>query len=52
MIAGHVSPSMAEHYAHIRMEIKRTARDAIVEGGPNQNVNQVPAEAFSASAKR
>ena len=41
-IAGHVSRSMIEHYSHIRMEAKRMATDAIVEGGVHQNVHQVP----------
>jgi integrase len=31
-IAGHVSRQMIEHYSHIRMEAKRVALDAIVEG--------------------
>jgi integrase len=39
-IAGHVSRSMIEHYSHIRMEAKRTATDAIVEGSVHQNVHQ------------
>jgi integrase len=41
-IAGHVSRSMIEHYSHIRIEAKRRATDAIVEGCVNQNVNQLP----------
>lgn len=39
-IAGHVSRSMIEHYSHIRMEAKRRATDAILEGGVHQNVHQ------------
>jgi len=35
-----VSRRMIEHYSHIRMDAKRTATDAIVDGGVNQNVNQ------------
>jgi integrase len=50
-IAGHVSRSMIEHYSHIRMEAKRTATDAIVEGSVNQNVNQSPASESRVTAK-
>ena len=45
-IAGHLSRKMIEHYSHIRMEAKRTATDAIVEGSVHQNVHQ-PAKADS-----
>jgi hypothetical protein len=31
-IAGHASRKMIDHYSHIRMEAKRAATDAIVEG--------------------
>jgi integrase len=50
-ISGHVSRKMIEHYSHIRMDAKRSATDAIVEGGVNQNVNQLPAGNHRASAK-
>lgn len=50
-ISGHVSRRMIEHYSHIRMEAKRTAMDAIVERGVNQNVNQRPAEESSPIVK-
>jgi hypothetical protein len=36
---------------HIRMEAKRMATDAIVEGGVHQNVHQVPAEDSGTIAK-
>jgi len=42
---------MIEHYSHIRMEAKRTAMDAIVERGVNQNVNQRPADNSNPIAK-
>jgi integrase len=41
-ISGHVSRRMIEHYSHIRMDAKRRATDSIVDGGVNQNVNQLP----------
>lgn len=50
-ILGHVSRRMIEHYSHIRMDAKRRATDAIVDGGVNQNVNQLPAGDFKAAAK-
>jgi integrase len=50
-IAGHVSRKMIEHYSHIRMEAKRVATDAIVEGGVHQNVHQGPAENSNPIAK-
>jgi integrase len=50
-IAGHVSRRMIEHYSHIRMTAKRSAVDSIVEGGVNQNVNQVTPAATSDTAK-
>ncbi len=50
-IAGHVSRSMIEHYSHIRMEAKRVATDAIVEGGVHQNVHQRPLEDSNTTAK-
>ncbi|HXN17116.1 MAG TPA: site-specific integrase [Candidatus Binatus sp.] len=50
-ISGHVSRSMIEHYSHIRMDAKRKATDAIVDGGVNQNVNQVQVASSGASAK-
>jgi integrase len=50
-IAGHVSRKMIEHYSHIRMAAKRTAVDAIVEGGVNQNVNQLKPAAPIDAAK-
>ena len=50
-ISGHVSRRMIEHYSHIRMDAKRRATDAIVEAGVNQNVNQLPGDAYTASAK-
>jgi integrase len=50
-IAGHVSRSMIEHYSHIRMEAKRTATDAIVEGSVHQNVHQPPAKDSSVISK-
>lgn len=50
-IAGHVSRSMTEHYSHIRMDAKRRATDAIVEGGVNQNVNQLSASDSNVTAK-
>jgi hypothetical protein len=40
-ISGHVSRKMIEHYSHIRIDAKRTATEAIVDGGVNQNVNQL-----------
>jgi integrase len=46
-IAGHVSRSMIEHYSHIRMEAKRIATDAIVDGSVHQNVHQPQAEGSS-----
>ena len=50
-ISGHVSRKMIEHYSHIRMDAKRTETDAIVDGGVNQNVNQLAASDSKASAK-
>jgi integrase len=50
-ISGHVSRKMIEHYSHIRMDAKRTATDAIVDDGVNQNVNQLAASESKASAK-
>lgn len=50
-ISGHVSRKMIEHYSHIRMDAKRSATDAIVEGGVNQNVNQLPTGNHRPSAK-
>jgi integrase len=50
-IAGHVSRKMIEHYSHIRMEAKRRATDAIVEGAVNQTVNQAKKTASSVAAK-
>jgi integrase len=50
-IAGHVSRKMIEHYSHIRMEAKRVAMDAIVEGSVHQNVHQGPAERSNPIAK-
>ena len=50
-IAGHVSRRMIEHSSHIRMEAKRSATDAIVERGVNQNVNQLNPAASSDAAK-
>jgi integrase len=50
-IAGHVSRRMIEHYSHIRMTAKRSAVDSIVEGGVNQNVNQVTPAATSDTPK-
>jgi hypothetical protein len=50
-ISGHVSRRMIEHYSHIRMDAKRTATDAIVDGGVNQNVNQLTVSDSKASAK-
>jgi hypothetical protein len=40
-ISGHVSRRMIEHYSHIRMDAKRRATDAIVEGGcePKRETN-------------
>jgi integrase len=49
-IAGHVSRRMIDHYSHIRMEAKRSATDAIVEGTVNQNVNQLNPAAPSEAA--
>jgi integrase len=50
-ISGHLSRKMIEHYSHIRMEAKRMAVDAIVEGSVNQNVNQPPATNSSVAGK-
>jgi integrase len=50
-ISGHVSRRMIEHYSHIRMDAKRTATGAIVDGGVNQNVNQPAAGVSRTSAK-
>jgi hypothetical protein len=50
-ISGHVSRRMIEHYSHIRMDAKRTATDAIVDRGVNQNVNQLTVSDSKASAK-
>ena len=50
-ISGHVSRRMIEHYSHIRVDAKRTATDAIVDSGVNQNVNQLTVSDFKASAK-
>jgi hypothetical protein len=50
-ISGHVSRKMIEHYSHIRMDAKRTATDAIVDSGVNQNVNHLAAGDSKASAK-
>ena len=50
-IAGHVSRSMIEHYSHIRMDAKRRATDAIVEGSVNQNVNRLSASDSNVAAK-
>lgn len=50
-IAGHVSRSMIEHYSHIRMEAKRRATDAIVDGDVHQNVHQPQAEGSNAIRK-
>ncbi|HTV57670.1 MAG TPA: tyrosine-type recombinase/integrase [Verrucomicrobiae bacterium] len=50
-IAGHVSRRMIEHYSHIRMEAKRRATDAIVEGGVNQIVHQLPQSGSRVAAK-
>jgi integrase len=50
-IAGHVSRNMIEHYSHIRMEAKRMATDAIVEGGVHQNVHQAQEGNSSTAAK-
>jgi len=50
-ISGHVSRRMIEHYSHIRMDAKRRATDAIVEGGVHQNVHQVQEVNSSTAAK-
>jgi integrase len=50
-ISGHISRRMIEHYSHIRMDAKRRATDAIVEGDVNQNVNQPPTSDTSVDAK-
>lgn len=50
-IAGHLSQKMIEHYSHIRMEAKRRATDAIVDGGVHQNVHQLPEGDSNAAAK-
>ena len=50
-IAGHLSRNMIEHYSHIRMDAKRRATDAIVEGSVNQNVNQHSASNSNVAAK-
>ena len=42
---------MIEHYSHIRMDAKRTAADAIVDGGVNQKVNQLTAGDSETSPK-
>jgi hypothetical protein len=51
IIAGHVSRKTIEHYSHIRMEAKRRATDAIVEGAVNQNVNQATTSDSSVAPK-
>jgi integrase len=50
-ISGHVSRKMIEHYSHIRMDAKRRATNAIVEGGVNQNVKQPSASDSSIAGK-
>jgi len=50
-ISGHVSRRMIGHYSHIRMDAKRMATYAIVDGGVNQNVNQLTESNSKASAK-
>jgi len=50
-ISGHVSRKMIEHYSHIRMDAKRMATDAIVDGGVNQKVNQLTVGDSRTSAK-
>jgi hypothetical protein len=51
-ISGHVSRRMIEHYPHTRMDARRRATDAIVEGGVNQNVNQVGGQSCPAPRTR
>ena len=34
-IAGHVSPKMLAHYAHVRLEAKRNALEAIAKPAPH-----------------
>ncbi len=40
-IAGHLSRRRIEHYSHIRMQAKRVAMDAVVEGVYTQTCTKV-----------